>query len=448
MTNQPPNPARSWNPFKKVSNGREVWAWGMYDLANQSFQLVINTLLFGVYVAKVVVGGDSGQTSWGNMVAVATLAIVVLSPVAGALADQKAWKKELLIGTGLICSVLTALLALVAPGQVWLAAALYIPAAIACGLGENFLASFLPEIANQKTMGFVSAIGWSLSYLGALILLGICALVVFGTGRGELAEARPLLVLSGVWFLLGMLPATFLLRERAEPQKGSALAAIGASFSRLALTIRQARRYRQLVRFLAIFFLYSLGTQTVIYLAGNIMIELGFTFRDTVLFFLLLTLNCGVAALLTAKYQDRWGGKRTVMLFLLVWAVSTIALAGLTAVHSGKPPAWVLWVTGNGLGLGLGGIGTASRAMVGIFTPAAKSGEFFGLWGMVYKLSAVVGVPLFSIVFSANRSVALAMLAGSFAIGFILVRVFIDESEGVRAAGGPAGPGEGTATPG
>jgi len=406
----------------------------MYDLANQSFQLVINTLLFGVYVAKVVVGGDHGQTFWSNMVAVSTLAIVVLSPVVGALADQKAWKRELLIGTGLLCSVFTALLALIAPGQAWLAAALYIPAAIACGLGENFLASFLPEIATHKNMGFVSAIGWSLSYLGALILLGICALMVFGVGRGELAEARPLFLISGLWFFLGTIPVILFLRERAAPQRGSALAAIGASFSRLGQTIRQARRYRQLGRFLAIFFFYSLGTQTVVYLAGNIMIELGFTFRDTVLFFLLLTLNCGVAALLTAKCQDRWGGKRTVMLFLSIWTISTIALAALTALHDGKPPAWVLWVTGNGLGLGLGGIGTASRAMVGVFTPPEKAGEFFGLWGMVYKLSAVVGVPLFSIIFTLNRSVALMMLAGFFAVGFVLVRFLINEAEGMRAA--------------
>jgi hypothetical protein len=92
--------------------------------------------------------------------------------------------------------------------------------------------------------------------------------------------------------------------------------------------------------------------------------------------------------------------------------------------------------TGNGLGFGLGGIGTASRALVGVFTPPQRSGEFFGLWGMVYKSSAVVGVPLFSMVFAANRPLALGMLSAFFIIGLVLMVFCIDEQEGIEASGG------------
>jgi UMF1 family MFS transporter len=428
------------NPFASLPNGREVWAWGMYDLANQSFQLIINTLLFGLYVTKVLsVSPSSPEGSpkaWSLMIAIATLIVVVLSPIVGALADQRAWKRELLLGTGLVCAILTACLAIAAPGQLWIAGAIYITAAVACGLGENFLASFLPEISSRDKMAYVSAVGFAMSYLAALILLGITAAVVFGFGRGELAEARPLLIFSGLWFLAGIIPAWLYLKERATPQPRTGKSILVESIARLADSARHARRYRQLVRFLAIFFFYSLGTQTVIYLASVITTDLGFTFRDNVLFFLQLTLVAGLAAVLIAKYQHRLGGKRTVMLCLGVWGISTAALAIAAVVYNGKPPAWVIWTTGNGLGFGLGGIGTASRALVGVFTPPERSGEFFGLWGMVYKSSAVVGVPLFSMVFAANRPLALGMLSAFFIIGLVLMVFCIDEQEGIEASGG------------
>src|SRR5213083_274440 len=108
----------SLNPFRGLPNAREIWAWGMYDLANQSFQLLINTVLFGVYVREVVAtNARDGERLWMAMGMTALLIIVAISPLVGAVADSRAWKREVLIGTGLACSAMTAALALVGPGM-------------------------------------------------------------------------------------------------------------------------------------------------------------------------------------------------------------------------------------------------------------------------------------------------------------------------------------------
>ncbi|MCC7390432.1 MAG: MFS transporter [Phycisphaerales bacterium] len=424
------------NPFRNLPNGRAVWAWGMFDLANQSFQLLINTLLFSIFVQQVVVIDDParGYSLWQFMTVAGLLLIVLLSPILGALADHKAWKRELLLTTGVLCAALTASLALLQPGQVALAFALYVTAALACGLGENFLGSFLPEISTPKNIGYISALGWTMSYIGALLLLGITAAYAFAFDRAEPAEARPLFLFAGLWFAGGILPAFLFLRERATPQPGAAHTVIGQAFKRLAASARETQRYRHLARFFLAFFVYSLGTQTVIYFLGLISSELGNSLGQTILFALAVALTAGVASALVAKFQDRLGHTRTVTIFLVTWIVATAGLALTQLLHA--PPA-AFWAIAGLIGVGLGGIGTASRAVVGAFSPPDKSGEFFGVWGTCYKLSGVVGVVAFVQVRNAlGLPLSLLLLSAFFAAGLLLLRR-VNEQAGIAAAQSP-----------
>jgi UMF1 family MFS transporter len=412
----------------------------MYDLANQSFQLLINTLLFSLFVQQVVVGDpERGRTVWSLMVASSMLLVVLLSPVLGALADQRAWKRELLLFTGVVCAGLTASLALIQPGQVPLAFALYVVAALACGLGENFLGAFLPEISTPQNVGYVSALGWTMSYVGALLLLGITAVYAFAFDRAEAADARPMFAIAGVWFAAGILPAFLFLRERATRQAGAAGTAIGQAFRRLGASAREAGRYRQLARFLVAFFVYSLGTTTVIYFLGLISDDLGNSLAQTILFALLIAATAGISSALVARFQDRLGHKRTVAVFLITWVVATVGLAALRALMppSGDPgPALraVFWVVAGLVGVGLGGIGTASRAVIGAFSPVTRAGEFFGLWGAAYKLATIIGVIAFGQVRNAlGLPISLLVLAGFFAAGLLLLGR-VDERAGAAAA--------------
>ncbi|MEM9373465.1 MAG: MFS transporter, partial [Planctomycetota bacterium] len=260
-------------PFRSLPNPAQVFAWSIYDLANQSFQLLINTLLFSIFVKDVLVTDpdpQAGTRVWGDMLAVSLAGIIVLSPVLGALADERAWKRELLIASGLVCAALTCMLAVLNPGQVWLGFAIYVVAAIACGLGENFLGSFLPEISTKENVGRVSAIGWATSYVGAMLLLGFTAIHCFALARPDIAQARPMFVFAGLWFFAGMIPAMIWLREKAQPpaERASLKRIVSRSISRLIRSAKESAQYRQLVRFYVAFFVYSIGTMTVIFFLG------------------------------------------------------------------------------------------------------------------------------------------------------------------------------------
>jgi UMF1 family MFS transporter len=410
----------------------------MYDLANQSFQLLVNTLLFGLFLAKVVLKDPaSGKVTFGYMVAAALLLVVLLSPALGAWADARGLRKRLLIGTGLGAVVLTAGLCALGPGMLWAAAALYISAAVLVGLGENFLGSFLPFLSTPKTVGKVSALGWTMSYIGAILLLGLTAAAVFGLGLTEPASWRWLFLLAALWFALGMLPALFILKEPpGEPAgpgagAGGLAGTLGASFRRLGRTLAEARRFRQLLRFLAVFFIYSLGTNTAVYFLGQIGDDLGFGIGRLTLFALVMAATAGVGAVIAGVFQDRIGHRATIAGFLLVWVASTLLLALMARFAW---PQSLFWLIAGGLGIGLGGIGTASRAAVGAFTPPEKSGEFFGLWGMTYKLSGAIGLLAFAFIGRRlGQEASLFALSGFFAAGLALLPL-IDWQEGQAAA--------------
>lgn len=422
------------NPFKALPNGREVWAWGMYDLANQSFQLLINTLLFGNYIAKVVASTpDKGKTAWGAMAASAMLIVVIVSPVVGALADARAWKKRLLIATGIGAALCTGLLAVLGPGMLPLAIALYVTAGVLVGLGENFLGSFLPELSTPQTVGRISAIGWTMSYVGALGLLAITAIAVFGFKMQDPSQWRWIFIIAGLWFVGGMLPSMFILRERATPLPAEARRGVIAdAFRQLRTSVHESAKYRQLRRFFAAAFIYSLGTNTVIYFLGMIGDQFGFGIGKLTLMALVTALTAGAGSLFAARHQDRLGHRRTLFIFLGIWILTTLAMAFASLFSA---PQWTFWLVAGGVGLGIGGIGTGSRALVGAFTPEDRGGEFFGVWGMVYKLSAVVGLVAFVVVSKAFGPTApLFALTLAFATGAALL-LRVDEKAGVEAAG-------------
>lgn len=425
------------NPFKRLENPKAVWAWGMFDLANQSFQLIINTLLFGVYLKDVVASDEKeGTTFWARILAGALIVVVLLSPIVGAIVDAKRIKVQALVGSGVIAALLTGMLALVGRGDLAMAAMIYIPAAILVGLGENILAAFLPQLASAKNMGFVSALGWTMSYVGAIVLQ-IC--VIIGATLFQWKEPeqwRPLFIFAGVWFFLGVIPSMLFLRERLDSPPKPKIGVLGAAmqgFHRLGDTVRSAKRYRQLVRFLIAFFVFSFGTQTVVYFAAIIGRDFKFQTNELFLMTLVLSITAGVASAVLAKYQDRLGGIRTLVIVLLVWIATTFGLAAFYWMNITQK--WALWTCAIGIGIGLGGIGSSARAVVGCFTPAEKSAEFFGLWGMVYKAAGVIGTTTFAYVWNGlGPKWALLVLAGFFAAGLALLRL-VNEREGILNAG-------------
>ncbi|MGD1915657.1 MAG: MFS transporter [Phycisphaerales bacterium] len=460
------------NPFHGLPNPREVWAWGMFDFANQSFTLLIITLLFSVYVTRVVVpqpvvdpaiaeqialiqanelakeqapqdvqdalvqaqaAEARGKFVWSLMQGSSLLVVVMLSPFVGAWADIRGKRKMLLMGTGVACGVLTCSLGFVGPGMVILAASLYIPANICYQIGENFLASFLPDVCSRRTIGRVSAIGWTMGYVGALSLLAIVVTAMLVFGLKDPTHWRAFFVFAGVWFLLGIIAPGVILRKDQAPSSRTERPLREAA-RRVRRTLAGASEFGQLRRFLIAFLVYGFGVQTFIAFAAIIAQDFNFTDVLLVAFTAQLTITAGIAAVVTSTFQDRVGAKATVLFYLCVWVVSCLAMVAMSVIWPHGGPQWPVWVVGNGLGFALGGIGTASRSMVGRLTPGHRTAEFFGLWGMVYKFAGALGVLGFGAVARfAGETASLVLLACFFAGGLILI-LRVNETQGVRQA--------------
>lgn len=422
------------NPFHGLPNSRTVWAWGMYDLANQSFTLLINTLLFSIYFKEVVVSDPQrGDSLWSFTFAASMLFVVVFSPLLGAVADCRGTRKRQLMLTGVGCAVLTCLFALGGPGALWLMVLLYVPANFCFQIGENVLASFLPSVSTPRTIGRVSATGWAMGYVGALILLVLTAGGMKLFGLDQPPEWRWFFVLAGVWFLINMIPAAMVLREPpvVRPAGGSKTLAAEAA-QRLLETVRSASRYRQLVLFLSAFFVFGMGVQFIVSFSSILAKDFGIEGPKLVLFVLQITVTAGAAAIVTAVFQDRIGAKFTVLIYLGVWIVSSLGLLAISLIPD--CPEAAFWIAGNGIGFGLGGIGTASRSLVGKFTPGHRTAEFFGLWGMVFKLSGAVGVLSAGQVKAwVGMPASLGLLAVFFVVG-LLMTLRVDEIAGLRTA--------------
>jgi UMF1 family MFS transporter len=434
---------RRFYPLAGFPQQRQLWSWISFDVANQSFTLIINTLLFSIFFSEIVVRDDTiDDRLWALTYGNSMLLCALLSPVAGAMADERAWKKRCLIGTGIACGVFTCALAFIQAGQIWLAALLYIPANFAFSIGENFLASFLPGLARQDEMGRVSGFSWACAYGAALLLL---ILTAGAMQLGHLAapdQWRPFFVFAGVWFLAFAIPTMVWLKEPPIPHTvhpGRNL--LTAGFVRLGETIRHTARYRDLAMLLCASLFYGTGMSVVIFFASKLAGEYGFSQVNLVVFVAVITISGIVGTILPTLYQDKMGHRRSTILYLLVWIATSCAFAlyaYLAEAHGRTPgaapyPTWPLWIIGNLLGFGLGSLGASNRAFVGYLAPPSRAAETFGMWGLMFKLAAIMTFPFAWIKDTAGTPAALLLLAGFLIVG-AAITLFVDEKRGHAAA--------------
>ena len=412
---------------------REVLAWAMYDFANSGYTTVVITAVFNAYFVGVVCAGQSwGTFAWTLALSVSYAIVNGTAPIIGAYADLHAVKKKLLAMTTTGCVLGTALLSLVGPGDLALAFALIVLSNVFFGTGENIAAAFLPELARGEAMGKVSSWGWSLGYIGGLITLGVClAYVISARSQGETeAEFVPvtMLITAGV-FAVASAFTFVLLKERAQPQaaaKGEALRAL----SRVGQTLRHARQFKDLLRFLGCIVLYQSGVQTVIALAAIYAQEaMGFTTQDTIVLVLLVNITASLGAFVFGQWQDRLGHRKTLSLTLLGWC-SMVLIAYLSTDRTG------FWLAANIAGLCLGASQSAGRALVGYLTPADRHAEFFGLWGLAVKLASIMGPLTYGAVtwLTDNDHRSAMLITGVFFVLGLVVLTSVDPERGRRAA--------------
>ena len=405
----------------------------MYDFANSGYTTVVITAVFNAYFVSVVARNQTWATfAWTAALAVSYLLIMLTAPLIGAWADAHAAKKRLLLITTVGCVTFTAALALVGSGDLWLAIVLIIASNYFFGSGENLCAAFLPELARGEALGRVSGWGWALGYLGGLLTLGLCLGYVTWAQSGGASASQfvPVtMLITAAMFALASVPTFLLLTERAQPQVATRHL-IAESFGRVLATWREAGRYRDLARFLLCIVFYQAGIQAVVVLAAIYAEQaMGFTTRQTLLLILVVNLTAAAGAFAFGHVQDRIGHRAALALTLAGWIV-TILLA-----WAAQGPV-LFWIAANLVGLCLGSSQSAGRALVGYLSPAARRAEFFGLWGLAVKLSAILGPMTYGLASWISRGdhrLALLLIGGYFVLGLVIL-AGIDVGRGRGAA--------------
>jgi len=408
---------------------REAWAWSMYDFANSGYTTVVITAVFNAFFVASVAGKAPWATfAWTAALSVSYFIVLLAAPLVGAWADAHAAKKKLLFVATAGCVVFTAALYFAGPGTVALAIALVIVSNTFFAFSENLIAAFLTEIADSKAMGRVSGWGWAFGYIGGLVSLAISlAYITWAQKQGQTGnEFVPMVMLiTAALYAISATPTFLFLKERALPQKQ-----VKSPWNQVIHTLRKARDYRDLWRFLVCILFYQAGIMAVIALAAIYAQEaMKFTSTQTIVLVLVVNVTAAVGAFCFGYLQDAIGHIRAMFLVLMGWIVM-IALAYLAEGVA------MFWVAANLAGLCMGSSQAAGRAIVGYLSPPARTAEFFGLWGLAVKAASIFGPLTYGAVtwiFVGDHRLGILAVGAYFVIGLVLL-AGIDVERGRSAA--------------
>ncbi len=405
---------------------RVLVAWAFYDWANSAFPTVIQTFLFSAYFTTAVAADETNGTAlWGNATSLAAVAIAIVSPVLGAIADQGGRLKPWLAILTIVTALATAALWFVEPDPAY---ALFALGAMAIGtfgfeLGTVFYNALLPAIAPRHLLGRISGWAWGLGYMGGLACMAIALLAfiqpaapVFGLDPAVAEPVRAVAILAAAWMLLFALPLFLLVPDR--PATGLApLTAIRRGVATLGETLKALPRHANIARFLLAKMIYIDGLNTLfafggIYAAGSF----GFTLPELLVFGILLNVTAGLGAAGFAWLDDWLGAKPTILISL--GCLTLLALAILTVADRA-------WFYGLALAIGvfLGPTQAASRSLMARLAPPQLATEFFGLYALAGKATAFMGPAVLALATTAfdSQRAGMATIPPFFVVGFLIL---------------------------
>jgi len=428
-------------PEDGPDRAREIRGWCLYDWASSAFVTTVAAALFPPFFRSLAttagVANATATAYWGYANAIAVLLVALGGPILGAAADHTGGLKRFIAAFAVPGMLATGALALLGDSS-WLAAAmLFITAAVGFEGANVFYDALLPHVARGADIDRISSRGYALGYLGGGCLLVLNALWVTkpdllglpGTG----AAVRLSFVTVAVWWGVFSVPFFRNVSEppgerRVTPPAAGSSPTILAAWARLRMTCRQIGRYRQLVTFLAAFWIYNDGIGTIIKMATAYGDEIGLRLADMVAA-LIITQFVGIpCALFFGRLANRIGAKRAIQLALGVYLL--ISLGGYfmrTAAH--------FYALAIAVGIVQGGAQALSRSLFGAMVPRHKSAEFYGFYTTSARFAGVAGPLLFGVVsgLTGASRLSVALLAVFFLVGALLLSK-VDVEAGRRAA--------------
>ncbi len=408
------------------ADARALAAWCLYDWANSAFPTVIVTFVFSNYFARAVASSPETATAqWGAAISLSGLAVAVLAPVLGAVADLAGRRKPWLLLFTLLCIIMGAGLWTVAPDQRFVIRALVLVALAnaAFEFGQVFYNAMLPDLAPRSMVGRISGWAWGLGYAGGLVCLVLCLVVfiwpdppLFGLDAGAAEPVRATMLLASGWYLVFALPLFVITPDRAAsgmPLGRAIVSGLGVLFE----TLRALPKHANTARFLLARMLYTDGLNTLfvlggIYAAGTF----GMDTQEILIFAILLNVTAGLGAAAFGWLDDWIGAKRTILI-----AVAALALFG-SLILLVQSKLW-FYLLGAVIGVFIGPAQSASRSMMARLAPADLRTEMFGLYALSGKATAFIGPALVGWVtlWAGSQRIGMATIIVFFAAGWLLL---------------------------
>jgi len=379
-------------PSRTGASRRERWAWYLYDFGNSAYAAVVLLAVYSAYFKGTVVGGAEGSRFWGIAVGIAMLIVAVTSPVLGTLADFSGAKKRFLFFYTTLTVTFCALLFFVQKGD-WLTGMLFfILAEIGYRSSQVFYNALLPEIAAPDQIARVSGNGWAIGSFGGIVCLLIVLIPIVLTGSNPLV-VRFSLVFTALFFAAFSLPILLWVKERAEPQElPDGESYLSVAFKRLGETFRTIRKFKEFIKFVVAFLIYNDGILMVLNFAAILGAVLyGMEQQELIIFMVIVQVTSIAGAYLFGLIADDFGGKRALIASLLLMIVPVVWLYFSYSRLE-------FYVIGGLAGFALTGVQSVSRTVVGMFSPAGKSAEFYGFFAVTGRTSSFIGPTIFGVV--------------------------------------------------
>ncbi|HLC32816.1 MAG TPA: MFS transporter [Candidatus Nanoarchaeia archaeon] len=380
---------------------KEIFAWGMYDLANTIFSALFVTFFFPLYV-KQYLGGNEFQL--GLVFGLSMLAVGVIVPVIGAWSDRLGRRLPFIVFFTAACCIFA-----------WLVAAVPLHLALLFGFLANFsyhaalttYNALLPSIASRKELGKVSGTGVALGYLGTVIALLIAGIILYFYGWETKQGTQVIFAATAILFFVFALPLFFGVKEPRARVSG----AVFESMKEVGQTLAKLSSHKKFVNFLlAMFFFTNAIFAVIIFLFPFAREQIHISVK---MFFVLYTLQAIAAAIgsvVSGRFVDRYGPKHLLQLSAFIWI-------GVVLLLIFFPTLPVFFITGLFGGAALGMLWTAQRPQLIAMVKREKVGQFFGFLELAGKFSGILAMAFGALAHFLNYQAALALLVVSFLIG-------------------------------
>jgi UMF1 family MFS transporter len=414
---------------KKVING-----WAMYDWANSVYSLIITSTVFPIYFNAVTSSADGNDkvvffgfeitntVLYSYSLSFSFLVIAALSPLLSGIADYGGKKLSFLKFFAYLGSIACIMLFFFNGSNVEFGILCSVLASIGYAGSIVFYNAYLPEITTADKYDIVSAKGFSLGYFGSVILLVFNLVMISNPDWFGLTDAsqasRISFVMVGIWWA-GFAQITFNTLPKGSKQLSQDNHLLEKGYLEIKKVWKNLQSLKALRAYLASFFFYSMGVQTVMYLAASFGDkELKLSGDQLILTVLIIQLVAIIGSYLFA-YLSKWkGNKLSLLTMLSIWIV--ICVMAYRVFSSTEFYALAFMV-----GMVMGGIQSLSRATYSKLIPAdtTDNTSYFSFFDVTEKIAIVFGTFSYGFIEQLTGSMrnSTVALGSFFLIGFLIL---------------------------